>query len=194
MEVTYRLGDHDLTSLTAWRSWELRENTDSDGTPQKALSINFGRSDVDQLTQELRLASPTGNRIEYVVGLYYFNAELRGNNGQVGSLSLTSATPVSSRYFVATNRTESVAAFGQATFRATDKAAPDPWRSLHARRRLDGLCPFVLSGYRAFLAATDPSTFDLRLQFFRASGSAVRFRARSDGVCDRDARLQGARL
>ena len=78
------------------------------------------------------MASPTGERLEYVVGLYYFNAELRGNNGQLGSLSLTSATPVSSRYFVATNRTESLAAFGQATFRATDKAAPDRWCALHA--------------------------------------------------------------
>ena len=157
VEVTWRLGEHELTSLTAWRTWELRENTDSDNTPQQALSINFGRSDLDQLTQELRLASPTGGRLEYVVGLYYFNAELLGNNGQLGSLSLTSATPVSSRYFVATNRTESVAAFGQATFRATDKLRLILGAALHARRRLDGLRAFVLSRYRAVLAAADPA-------------------------------------
>ena len=120
VEVTWRLGGHELTSLTAWRTWELRENTDSDSTPQPALSINFGRSDLDQLTQEFKLASPSGERLEYVLGLYYFNSKLRGNNGQLGSLSLTSATPVSSRFFIATNRNESLAAFGQATFRATE--------------------------------------------------------------------------
>ena len=120
MELTARLGEHELTSQTAWRTWELRENTDSDSTPQTALSINFGRSDLDQLTQEFRLASPAGERLEYVAGLYYLNAKLRGNNGQLGSLSLTSATPVSSRFFIATNRSESLAAFGQATFRAIE--------------------------------------------------------------------------
>jgi iron complex outermembrane receptor protein len=121
VEATWRIGDHELTSLTAWRTWTLRENTDSDGTPQQALSVNFGRSDLNQLTEELRLVSPAGTRFEYVVGLYYFNSSLRGNNGQQGSLSLTSPTPVSSRFFVATNRNESVAAFGQATFRVTGK-------------------------------------------------------------------------
>ena len=117
MELTARLGQHDITSLTAWRTWELRENSDSDSTPQQALSINFGRSDLEQLSQELRLASPVGKRFEYLLGLYYFNSRLRGNNGQQGSLSLASDTPVTSRFFVATNRNESLAAFGQAMVR-----------------------------------------------------------------------------
>jgi iron complex outermembrane receptor protein len=109
-----------LTSLTAVRNWTLRENVDSDATPKQALSINFGRSDLDQITQELRLASPDKARLEYVVGLYYFKSELLGNNGQQGSFSLTAEAPVSSRYFVATNRVESLAAFGQATFRVNE--------------------------------------------------------------------------
>jgi len=121
VEFNWRLGGHSLTSLTAWRKWALRENVDSDATPLPALSINFGRSDLTQLTEELRLASPVGERLEYVVGLFYFNADLHGNNGQQGSLSLASATPVLSRYFIATNRSQSLAAFGQAKFRMTDR-------------------------------------------------------------------------
>jgi len=117
MELTAHLGEHELTSLTAWRTWNLRENSDSDSTPRQALSINFGRSDLHQLTQELRLASPVGGRFEYLLGLYYFNSRLHGNNGQQGSLSLTSDSPVTSRFFVATNQNESLAAFGQATMR-----------------------------------------------------------------------------
>lgn len=119
-ELTWRLGEHSLTSVTAWRTWKLRENADSDATALQALSINFGRSDLDEVTQELRLVSPVGRPLEYVLGLYYFNAELHGNNGQQGSLSLAAAAPVLSRFFVATNHTESVAAFGQATWRATE--------------------------------------------------------------------------
>lgn len=119
-EFTWRLGEHHVTSLTAWRKWELRENVDSDATPLQALSINFGRSDLDQVTQELRLASPERQRLEYVLGLYYFHSDLRGNNGQQGSLSLASAAPVLSRFFVATNHSKSVAGFGQATWRATE--------------------------------------------------------------------------
>ncbi len=156
VEVTWRLGEHELTSLTAWRTWELRENTDSDHTPQQALSINFGRSDLDQISQELRLASPTGGRLEYVVGLYYFDAELLGNNGQRGSLSLTSATPVSSRYFVATNRTQSLAAFGQATVRATDKLR----LILGARYTHDDVS---MDFERSFFPGTVPSTPPLTL-------------------------------
>jgi iron complex outermembrane receptor protein len=115
-EVTWQLGGF---TLTAWRTWKLRENTDSDATPIPALSINFGRSDANQWTQEMRLASPAGSRLEYVAGLYYFDAVLHGNNGQQGSLTLASATPVLSRYFIATNRSGSMAAFGQATLRVT---------------------------------------------------------------------------
>ena len=156
VEVTSRLGEHELTSLTAWRTWELRENTDSDNTPQRALSINFGRSDLDQFTQELRLASPAGGRLEYVLGLYYFNAELLGNNGQLGSLSLTSLAPVSSRYFVAINRTESLAAFGQATVRATDKLR----LILGARYTHDDVS---MDFERSFFPGTTPSSPPLTL-------------------------------
>ncbi|PZQ64230.1 MAG: hypothetical protein DI570_06120 [Phenylobacterium zucineum] len=119
-EVNWEVGGHTLTSLTAFRRWHLRENADSDSTPVAALDLNFGRSDEEQFSQELRLASPSGQRVEYVVGLYYFDAELLGNNGQQGSFNLAAAAPVASRYFIATNKTRSEAVFGQATFRVTD--------------------------------------------------------------------------
>jgi len=117
VEISKDIGEFTLTSLSAWRRWVLRENADSDSTPVAGLDLNFGRSDSDQFSSELRLASPVGRRLDYVVGLYYFDADLHGNNGQQGSFSLASATPVSSRYFIATNSSRSQAAFGQATLR-----------------------------------------------------------------------------
>jgi len=119
-EANWRLGEFNLTSLTAYRRWRLRENADSDSTPIAALDSNYGRSNEEQFSQELRLTSPAGKRLEYVVGLYYFDADLKGNNGQRGSFALGATTPVASRFFIATNETRSQAAFGQATFRVTD--------------------------------------------------------------------------
>lgn len=156
-EINWLLGEYSLTSLTAWRKWKLRENIDSDGAPVAALSVNFGRSDLDQVTQELRLASPVGRGLEYVVGIYYFHAKLLGNNGQLGSLSLVNATPVQSRYFVATNRSESLAAFGQATFRA----APKLRLVLGARYTHDNVS---MDYMRSFFPGTLPSSPPLMLQ------------------------------
>lgn len=120
LEVNWRFGGFTLTSLSAWREWQLRENADSDSTPVNGLDLNFGRSDSEQFSQEVRLASPAEGFVDYVVGLFYFSSDLHGNNGQQGSFSLTSSTPLSSRYFISDNSTESAAVFGQARFHLTD--------------------------------------------------------------------------
>ncbi len=120
VELSWRFNGYSLTSLSAWRKWQLRENVDSDSTPLAALDLNFGRSDENQLSQELRLASPTGGWVDYVLGLYYFDSDLRGNNGQQGSFSLNGTAPVLSRYFIATNTDRSEAVFGQATFHLSE--------------------------------------------------------------------------
>jgi iron complex outermembrane receptor protein len=79
----FGLGDFTLTSITAYREWDNTQLRDGDFRPN--LAAGFPRSrdrgivDISQLSQELRLASPTGGFLEYVAGLYYFsfdNAEL----------------------------------------------------------------------------------------------------------------------
>lgn len=120
LEMNWRFGGFTLTSLTALREWQLRENADSDSTPVNGLDLNFGRSDSEQFSQELRLTSPSEGFVDYVVGLYYFNSELDGHNGQQGSFTLTASSPLASRYFNSHNESESAAIFGQARFHVTD--------------------------------------------------------------------------
>src|SRR3546814_11738030 len=52
--------------------FKVFDNNDPDGVPLPVLSVNNARQKQRQFTQELRLTSPAGEPIEYVVGLYYF--------------------------------------------------------------------------------------------------------------------------
>jgi len=80
--VEARLGEHQLTSITAWRRWANSQVQDGDrlsaavvGLPQ---SHDHGEVDFEQLSQELRLASPRAdgrNRsLDYVAGLYHLHS------------------------------------------------------------------------------------------------------------------------
>ncbi len=126
-ELDYVLGSHTLTSISAFRRQEFVTNgNDVDSTPLPFYLVNLGHFDADQLTQELRLASASGQRIEYVIGAYYFNLQTDGDTAQYGTFGSPIPPPPG---FVYSNRgglviydveTESVAGFGEATWRATD--------------------------------------------------------------------------
>lgn len=79
------IGDHTVTSITAWRDWSSRELREGDFLPNGASYIN-GTASISQLhddgdqsykqfSQELRLTSPTGGLLEYQVGLFMFNVD-----------------------------------------------------------------------------------------------------------------------
>jgi iron complex outermembrane receptor protein len=87
-QVDAPFGDHTLTSITAYRGWENTEYRDGDYRSDApayvfgagALANETGVRDVGvldfgQFTQELRLASPTDQFLEYVVGGFYYTTE-----------------------------------------------------------------------------------------------------------------------
>ena len=83
MQADYDLGGHALTSITAYREWDFNNNIDVDGTPGEIatlgvvqLDVNAGDTGTRQFSQELRLASPTGERLDYVLGVYAFVLDL----------------------------------------------------------------------------------------------------------------------
>ncbi|MDR2678156.1 MAG: TonB-dependent receptor, partial [Zoogloeaceae bacterium] len=62
----------DVTSVTAWRNWIFHPRNDPDYTALD-LAENAGASvRHKQFSQELRLASPKGERFDYVLGAYYY--------------------------------------------------------------------------------------------------------------------------
>lgn len=72
-----RLGEHTLTSITAWRGWANTQLQDGDrlSAPAAGLPQSHDRGTVDfqQWSQEFRLASPRGETFDYVAGVYYLH-------------------------------------------------------------------------------------------------------------------------
>jgi len=65
-------GGYDLTSITAFRSWQYLPTNDADNTSVSA-SVDVGQAVHDaQWSQEIRLTSPSARTAEWVAGLYYF--------------------------------------------------------------------------------------------------------------------------
>jgi iron complex outermembrane receptor protein len=87
--TTYDMGFADLTSISAYQQFQLRNNVDVDAlyTPQPIFvglqTPNYGQFDVNggsvslgNFTQELRLSSKGNQRLTYVGGLYYSTLSL----------------------------------------------------------------------------------------------------------------------
>jgi iron complex outermembrane receptor protein len=89
LTATYDMGFADLTAISAFQQFQLRNNVDVDGlnTPQPIFvglqTPNYGEFDVNggsvslgNFTQEVRLSSKGNQRLTYVTGLYYSTLSL----------------------------------------------------------------------------------------------------------------------
>ena len=77
-ELNWNLGSMQLTSVTAWDEFERRDELDEDAGPTVAID-NVRRSDVEQFSQELRLASNKNTPYTWLLGFYYSTDELEGD-------------------------------------------------------------------------------------------------------------------
>jgi iron complex outermembrane receptor protein len=75
LTVDKRIGDMSLTSITAWRIWHNVQTQDYDqsAAPPDLFPQIKDRGDLlfNQVSQEVRLASPKGGFIDYQIGAYY---------------------------------------------------------------------------------------------------------------------------
>jgi iron complex outermembrane receptor protein len=129
------LGPGTLTSVSAWRYWNWNPSNDRDfiGLPITTVSANPSRQ--RQWTQEFRYASNGKNRLDYVFGLFAFHQTIHTDGLQVQGpaasrwlLNPTSANannPAVLNGLKSVNdidfRNTSLAAFGQLTWRVTDR-------------------------------------------------------------------------
>ena len=111
LQADYRLGGFTLTSITAWRTWETTDGLDSDSTPLNLLDVNYAHFNQAQFSQEIRLASPTGKLIDYVLGAYYFDADVNSRSTQIFA---TVPLPFFNRRAHITSDSRNMALFGQA--------------------------------------------------------------------------------
>lgn len=131
-QAELRLGEHTLTSVTAWRRLFFRPDNDSDATPLPIFGVGYD-VDVDQYSQELRLASPTGGAFDYQIGLYALRQEVRSNYrvrflSRASGFFLSPTAPAAILSGVESDQlgratTWSYAGFGQGTWHVNDRAS-----------------------------------------------------------------------
>ncbi len=120
LEIKYDLGgDYTLTAVTGYTKFDFNNGFDSDSTPGTQLFSHFNEK-FDQFTQEVRLTSPGGQPLEYIVGAYYLHSTVHYNY-----LSYYNNFPVAGGLYGTTsqrfNQTENTfAGFGQATWHMAD--------------------------------------------------------------------------
>lgn len=128
LDINWDIGSHTLTSISAFRTWDIGGISDVDGQPvlvEPLKLIQAGGSEQQQFSQELRLTSSANQVVSYVLGLYYFNQTIdrqfsrRTDLPAPGTLQLTEFTVDSINY----------AAFGEATWNMSDR-----WRLLFGGR------------------------------------------------------------
>ena len=79
LQADATVNDTTITSITSYRNYDNTEIRDGDFLPQPYVGLiqlhDFGPQTSKTFSQELRLTSPTGQFLEYVVGGYYSRAE-----------------------------------------------------------------------------------------------------------------------
>lgn len=79
LQADIELGNHTLTSITSYRGWDNTEIRDGDWLDRAYIGIaqlhDNGPQESKTFSQELRITSPSGQFLEYVLGAYYSKAD-----------------------------------------------------------------------------------------------------------------------
>ena len=135
LEVNWDIGEFTLTSITAYREYSVDAGTDDDYRPTTELGFDqSGETDQDQTTQEFRLASPAGDRLNYVLGLYYFDQTV--DRRFIRSFEFSEGAPGSGVSTFSVD-TENWAAFGEANY-----SFAEDWRVIAGIRYTDDQLDF----------------------------------------------------
>ena len=145
LQMDWDVNRYTLTNILSYRYWYFDEIHDNSFLPVAAPFVgisfeqvhDFGPQTTSTLTDELRLASPTGGILEYVLGLYYYHTVqdryferddtlCQGSTLPAIETGLTPCLPGLSTYITpSANATfgadiDNYAAFGQGTIRIVD--------------------------------------------------------------------------
>src|SRR5882757_5700818 len=115
-QLNQEMGFASLVNTLAWRQDAISNDIDIDTGPQPIVAVQTHSADT-QLTEELQLLSPTGSSWRWVTGLYYYyatNGNVPGNT-HFGGPAVNPRSHITSVSNDSTQRTNSVAAYGQVT-------------------------------------------------------------------------------
>lgn len=115
--LEWDFGSHALTSITAYETADKYFTADSDGSAFSVFSI-FYDIDLEQISQEIRLASADDGKLFYILGAYYSHDEI--NQDFCGNLNLLIGLGAECLNEFS-QVTDSLAAYGHMEYFFTDK-------------------------------------------------------------------------
>ena len=74
-DINWRIGDHSIRSITGYRDWSNDTLNESIIRLPSDLIRRVTYYEAQTVSQELQLLSPTGGRVEYVAGVYYYQED-----------------------------------------------------------------------------------------------------------------------
>jgi outer membrane receptor protein involved in Fe transport len=126
LQLDWQVGENTVTSITSHSKYTFDELCDCDFTGGNVFQVAMAE-DFEQSSQELRLTSPTGGKVEYILGAYYETADLDffdsiqvpGNSILVAAINPFIANTGSPRFFE--QDADSYSAFAQLTWNVSEE-------------------------------------------------------------------------
>ena len=119
-----------ISSITSYRTLDSLYQDDGDNTPLALNNPSINRSKEFQFSQELRVTSPSGQKLEYIAGLYYSFENLKkaitfGFNGTIPQSRLSVLTAGQRQDAVVTgdNHVLTLAPYAELKYHITDQLA-----------------------------------------------------------------------
>lgn len=107
LQIDWQVGENTVTAITGYSKYEFTELCDCDFTGANIFNVAMAE-EFDQTSQELRVTSPTGGTLEYILGVYYETSDLKffdsiqvpANSILVAAVNPNLAATGSPRFFV----------------------------------------------------------------------------------------------
>jgi iron complex outermembrane receptor protein len=83
LDLSWDIGEHELISVSSYRGIDQFSRTDIDFTGLDLLDFPSVERTNEQISQEIRLVSPSKSAFTYLLGAYYFEKEVEEDSGLV---------------------------------------------------------------------------------------------------------------
>ena len=117
LEMTHQLGEYELVYLLGYGKYDREQFSDQDFTAA-GVANNLAIESFEQVSHEFRIASPQGNVLDYIAGLYFLDRTLSQDAYQDGFGSVPALSFSTDAGYE--EDSTSYAAFGQVTWNIAD--------------------------------------------------------------------------
>jgi iron complex outermembrane recepter protein len=198
----WKIGPGVLTSVSAWRFWDWNPSNDRDFIGLPVTTVSANPSKQRQWTQEVRYSGPLTDAIDVTAGVFAYRQTIDSNNNQeqgaAAARFLLAPAPGNTPELLDGLRSSgdvafennSFAAYGQATWRVTDRLRILPGLRLNYDSKdasfdstvtggLDTDDPVLIARQNSILAA---QSYDADFEDFNVSGQVTASYALADAV------------